>query len=95
MNVKFGNVSGRLVSYSRPEGFALVDAHGSVVPWLYKTELHGDRVVLKAYMPAEEAAGLKLHYGFGLNPYCNITDEGDRCLPAFGPVTIGQCKGDA
>ena len=32
----------------------------------------------------------KLHYGFGLFPYCNITDQADRSLPVFGPIQLGK-----
>jgi sialate O-acetylesterase len=30
-----------------------------------------------------------LYYGAGLNPYCNLVDEKDIAVPAFGPVSLG------
>ena len=33
---------------------------------------------------------MKLQYGYGHDPYCNITDEADRSLPVFGPVPTGR-----
>ena len=33
-----------------------------------------------------------LVYGAGLNPYCNIVDEKDIPIPAFGPMEIPRPK---
>jgi len=33
-------------------------------------------------------AGAVLRYGSGLDTYCNVTDEADLALPAFGPMEI-------
>jgi sialate O-acetylesterase len=30
-----------------------------------------------------------LYYGAGLNPYCNIVDDKDMAVPAFGPIPLG------
>jgi hypothetical protein len=32
---------------------------------------------------------LRLVYGFSVNHYCNIADEAERSLPAFGPLALG------
>jgi hypothetical protein len=31
---------------------------------------------------------LYLWYGYGANPYCNLVDEADMAVKAFGPVEI-------
>ena len=33
-------------------------------------------------------AGTVLWYGWGMDPYCNITDAEDMAVPAFGPVAL-------
>ena len=32
--------------------------------------------------------GTELWYGWGLDPYCNVTDAQDAAVPAFGPITV-------
>lgn len=90
IEVRFSHVAGRLAAGSRPQGFAVLDASGRPLPTLYRTQLHGDRVLLRLYHPAREAGALRVHYGYGVNPYCNITDEADRSLPVFGPVDVAE-----
>lgn len=88
IEVKFANVAGRLVAGSRPSGFAVTDQDGNVIRELYKTELHHDIVKLKVYKTPDQISTMLLNYGLGTDPYCNITDELDRCLPVFGPVPL-------
>ena len=33
-------------------------------------------------------AGTQLWFGWGSNPYCNLTDEANLAVPAFGPSEI-------
>jgi len=39
-------------------------------------------------------AGTQLWYGWGLNPYCNLTDEEDLAVPMFGPMGIEGVAAD-
>jgi len=32
--------------------------------------------------------GAALYYGYGKDPYCNLTDDADMAVPAFGPLSI-------
>ena len=52
-------------------------------------DIDGSRAMLRTSLPLAQAKGKFVCYGFGLDPYCNITDEADRSLPAMGPVKIG------
>jgi hypothetical protein len=45
-------------------------------------------VVLKFVGGLRADWGPVLYYGAGMNPYCNIADEKEIGLPAFGPVPI-------
>ena len=87
LRVSFKNVRGGLVAPGRPSGFSLRDLGGAELPLIYKTTLEGDAAVLHLtnnVLPA----GTALWYGWGLNPYCNITDAQDAAVPAFGPIVV-------
>lgn len=87
VTVAFQNVQGRLQSGSRPAGFAIVA--GSAVQ-VVDTRLDGNRAVVTLSSNVQQTEGSLLHYGFGSDPYCNITDEADRAVPVFGPVLVGK-----
>ena len=87
IRVSYANIQGALVSPGRPTGFSLRDADGTERPRIYKIVLDGSDVLLKLDA-GQPPAGLHLWYGWGLSPYCNITDGTDASLPAFGPISI-------
>jgi sialate O-acetylesterase len=33
-----------------------------------------------------------LWYGYGLDPYCNLSDALDMAAPVFGPVPLDELK---
>lgn len=91
IRVSFKNVIGGLASDSRrPEGFSIVDKDKLRRDAIYKTVLKNNYAILKTDIPFSEIGNYKLFYGFGCNPYCNITDTQDRSLPVFGPVLLGK-----
>jgi sialate O-acetylesterase len=54
---------------------------------VYKVILHENTAVL--YLIDDPLPpGTVLWYGWGLNPYCNVTDAADAALPAFGPLPL-------
>lgn len=89
IEVKFSHVAGSLRAGSKPTGFALSDWRGQRRDVIFKTLLQGNRVILRTALSENDLKGLRLHYGFGLNPIANITDARDRSLPAFGPIPFG------
>ena len=87
--VSFKNVVGALRAEGRPNGFLLSeDPDRMSTDPVYRTELQGDRILLKTSLSPAEFKEKYLFYGFGNNPYCNITDGADRSLPAFGPLKV-------
>ena len=87
LRVSFANVRGGLRAEGRPSGFILRNAAQEDTHQIFKTTLDGDVAILHLSMETLPA-GLSLAYGFGLDPYCNITDAEDAAVPAFGPISI-------
>ena len=71
----------------RPAGFTLRDAAGAELPAIYKIALDGPDALLKLTDPAL-LPGASLWYGYGLAPYCNVTDAIGAAIPAFGPIPL-------
>jgi sialate O-acetylesterase len=89
LRVTFAGVRGGLHASGRPTGFELRDASGSRIDLVYKITLEGDTAILHitdGHGPIPQ--GMRLWYGWGLNPYCNITDAQDMAVPTFGPVEV-------
>jgi sialate O-acetylesterase len=86
IEMKFANVVGRLSGAGPIHGFTLIDAKGLPVSLIHRVRLDGDRIVVHLIKPA--AKGLRLRYGFGLDPDCRIVDSRSMAVPAFGPVAI-------
>lgn len=89
LRVTFDNVRGGLRALGRPSGFSLRSAAGTDLPLIYKITLDGDAAILHlgngdSPLPADT----QLWYGWGLNPYCNVTDAEDAAVPAFGPIKV-------
>lgn len=87
LRVSFANVQGPLTAPGKPAGFSLRSADGTEVMLIYKIVLDGPNAILNMN-EGPSPAGLDLYYGYGLNPYCNITDTTGASLPAFGPVRV-------
>ncbi len=87
IRVSFNGVQGNLTALGRPAGFSLRGEDGTEVPLIYKTVLDGSDAVLKLNEDPSPV-GLHLWYGYGLYPYCNVTDATGSSLPAFGPATV-------
>ncbi len=87
LRVSFAHVQGGLQSAGRPAGFTLRDAEGNELPLIYKIRLDGSDALLKIE-DLGRVPGTNLWYGYGLAPYCNITDTSGASVPALGPVKI-------
>lgn len=74
-------------------GFSIRDKDGKEITRIYEAMVDPsalDTVVLK--LSAAPPAGSRLWYGYGLDPYCNLTDALDMAVPAFGPVLLDDLK---
>ena len=88
LRVSFDHIQGSLQAAGRPTGFSLRDANGRDLPLIYKIILDGSDALLKITEPTA-LPGAYLWYGWGLEPYVNLTDATGAAIPAFGPVRIG------
>ena len=86
LEVHFDSVVGGLRAPGLAAGFTLVDGKGEVQPYIFKTKLQGNIVHLFYGRPFVN--DVRLHYGHGIMPICNITDGRDHALAAFGPVSV-------
>ena len=88
LHVHYRNVVGSLRSAGRPNGFVIGEDARQLA---YRVILDGKRVILKCARNIPSFA-----YGYGQNPYCNITDGAGRSLPACAmrPVAYPFIRGD-
>ncbi|GLV58347.1 hypothetical protein KDH_51800 [Dictyobacter sp. S3.2.2.5] len=87
IHITYRPVRGGLRSTGRPAGFSLRDRDGRELPLIHKITLDGGTATLRLIadvLPVDTY----LWYGWGLNPYCNITDGADAAIPAFGPWKV-------
>ncbi|MDX2051665.1 MAG: sialate O-acetylesterase [Polyangiaceae bacterium] len=89
VEVEFEELAGALKSGARPNGFSLHTLK-SVVEGVVKVTLQKNKAIIMTNRTTADVAGLRLAYGYGNDPYCNITDAEGRPLPAFGPVPLGK-----
>ncbi len=91
VKVKFSSVNGRLKSAGRIAGFTIHDASGVPQPRIYKARVDpDDPSSILLYFFGKPIPGMSVHYGYGKDPYCNVTDEADMAMPVFGPIPIQQ-----
>lgn len=86
--VTFANVMGRLQAKGKPAGFTLATQKPAAV--IFRTELQGNSVMLHTTLGPVDQQCLRLYYGYGFTPYCNITDSAGRSLPVLGPISLGM-----
>ncbi len=78
----------------RPErhiaGFSIRKEDGTLIPSIFEAGVGDarDTVVLKLTGPVPPTAFL--WYGYGLDPYCNLTDGADMAVPVFGPIALDE-----
>ncbi len=83
--VRFKNVAGSLKAPGLPTGFDLETITAG--DRFYRVDLDGDKAILHMQCGLDMADG-RLYYGRDYDPYCNITDEAGRSIPAFGPLPV-------
>lgn len=92
--VEFSGVNGRLKSLGRVSGFSLRRPDGTEVLAIFRTLVdpkNPSRVMLELGrgIPNKPLPpGTQLWYGWGPDPYCNLTDAASFALPVFGPMEI-------
>mgnify|MGYP001770747660 FL=1 len=89
IRVRFADVNSRLTAPGRVAGFSLRTAQNHPYRIIYKMEVdHAapSDMLLHLTEPCPENAFL--WYGFGIDPYCNVSDEADMAVPVFMAVPI-------
>jgi sialate O-acetylesterase len=80
----------------RPErhiaGFSIRKEDGAEIPIIFDAAVGParDTVVLK--LNGKVPPGANLWYGWGYDPYCNLTDGTDMAVPVFGPISLDDSE---
>ena len=89
IDIEYDNVYGNLQAEGKPSGFEISLSEDQVTnKQVCNISLEGNHVLVRVGIAAEQLKDWKLFYGFGVNPYCNITDAHGRKIPAMGPIEI-------
>lgn len=89
VQVSFAEVNGRLISPGRMSGFSIQNAEGESVQLIFRAKMSpDDPAAVLLYIWNKPPAGATLHYGWGLDPYCNLEDGAGMTVPVFGPLEI-------
>lgn len=90
IRLHFSGVSGRLMAEGRLADFELRTENPTPLsPVIFRTDFDPEDpagLILRVANPLTQPA--KLVYGSGAHPYCNIVDEKDMAVPAFGPIDL-------
>lgn len=54
----------KLQSAGLPNGFTLVRPDGTILDFIYRVDIKGNKVVLRTALPVDEKHKLNLHYGY-------------------------------
>ncbi len=76
-------------------GFSIRKEDGTALPLIFEAGVGKarDTVVLKLSGPVPAKASL--WYGYGMDPYCNLTDGSDMAVPVFGPIALDEVSAPA
>lgn len=88
--VMLNGVNGRIKSMPRIGGFSIRDGAGSPLHLIFKTKITKDGQAIELFLREKPPLDAFLWYGFGMNPFCNVIDQSDLALPAFGPISMQE-----
>src|SRR5262249_48479487 len=89
IRVSFINVNSRLLNEPRISGFSLRNRRGEEFHLIFDATVDPVRqtdILIHLTEPCPRDA--RLWYGFGHDPYCNLTDAFGLAVHAFGPVEL-------
>lgn len=86
--VNFSGVNGALRNMARPTGFSFRDSSGQDLNLIFKTTVSVDGQAIELFLRNHPPDDAFLWYAYDLNAYCNVVDEMDMGLLAFGPVPM-------
>lgn len=73
-------------------GFSIRAADGSEIPLILEAMVGPSRDAVILKLTGKIPDGASLWYGWGFDPYCNLTDALDMAVPVFGPVGLDGIK---
>ncbi|HMC65279.1 MAG TPA: sialate O-acetylesterase [Gemmataceae bacterium] len=73
-------------------GFSIRRGDDKELPLIFEAAVGPERDTVILRLTGEIPRGAQLWYGYGLNPYCNLTDALDMAVPAFGPIALHRVK---
>jgi sialate O-acetylesterase len=89
LRVRFTDVNGRLRPDCHIAGFSLRDDAGREIADFFEVMVDPEDTSSVLCLLGEPVPpDANLYYGYGLNPYCNLTDAEDMAVLAFGPIPI-------
>ncbi len=89
IDIEYDNVYGELQADGKPYGFEISNATDHLThKQVCNISLEGNHVLVRVGLNISQLEDWYLFYGFGVNPYCNITDSHGRRIPAMGPIKI-------
>ena len=75
----------------RISGFTIHDPAGAPVPMIFRADIDpGEPAVIRLYLDNNPPPGATVRYGYGRDPYCNLTDARGFAVPVFGPIALPQ-----
>lgn len=90
LRIRFADVNGALRSSGRVLGFSIADEKGRARQLVFRADIQGQDVLLSFNRLYSFPRRMSLWYGRGFDPACNLTDESDLAVPAFGPLELPQ-----
>jgi len=73
-------------------GFSIRKEDGTELPLIFDASVGKSRDTVELKLVGDVPAGASLWYGYGLNPYGNLTDALDMAVPVFGPIPLDHIE---
>jgi Carbohydrate esterase, sialic acid-specific acetylesterase len=91
-NLSLGQESYGLRPERHISGFSIRKDDGTDVPLIFEATVGAskDTVILK--LEGKIPDGANLWYGWGYDPFCNLTDSTDMAVPVFGPISLDDVR---
>jgi sialate O-acetylesterase len=93
IEIEYDHVYGSLRAEGVGNGYSLSNTDEKALPhWVNKVYTEGNKVYIRVGRTLEQLENWYLYYGYGVDPYCNITDQHGRRIPAMGPIRLNVKK---
>jgi type 1 glutamine amidotransferase len=76
-------------------GFSIRKDDGTSIPLIFEAGVGKARDTVVLELSGPVPAGASLWYGYGMDPYCDLTDGSDMAVPVFGPIALDDLSSPA